>query len=245
MRIFTDTELPQKTRRWFEMRRGRVCSSDVADFVDSDGCLKRGRSTTQPIGQAVRTYVAKLVAERVTGHMDISDFASQAMQYGAEHEAAARAALSLATDLDFEPVGGFLSGCGRWWSSSDGAAFYGDTEAVVAVAETKIPLPKTQVAYLLDEQKLIDDYKPQLCHEILVSGAACGYLFSYGAGFQCRRANVLVTINGDDPFIANLRASLETIDGMVNEAMDRIGGSGGLADPPQTAEAWFEEVFGT
>lgn len=212
----------QRTAAWFSLRRGRVCSSAVERIVDDEGCLRRGRGKAEPIGQAVHTYVAELVAERVSGYVDTGQaFASAAMDYGMRHEAAARAALEFETGLMFEQVGGVMSACGRWWASGDGIHVVGGT--VAAVSEIKIPLPKTQVAYLLDESRLIGEYKPQVCHEMLVSGAEVGLLYSYGADLQCTRPNVLVEIHGDDPFIENLRASLETLDELVRAACRRLG----------------------
>ena len=246
MKIFRD--IAQRTAKWHELRRGRVCSSAVSRIVDGDGNLKKGRSKAEPISQAVHTYVAELIAERVSGYVDTGmAYASAAMDYGQQHEAAARAAIEFETGIEFEQVGGCLSTCGRWWASGDGIQANGDT--VVSTCEIKIPTPKYQVAYLLDVSRLTDEYTPQVCHEMLVAGAATGFLYSYGAGLNCDRPNVLVQINGDDPFIANLRAALESFDVLVRAACRRIGCPETLPEPVVVDEAaaarqWFDEQFG-
>ena len=235
----------QRTKAWLDLRRGRVCSSEIHRIVDDEGNLKRGRSKAEPISAAVYTYVAELVAERVSGYVDAGpSFASAAMEYGTQHEAAARAAMEFETGIEFEQVGGCMSTCGRWWASGDG--LYDGDPCNVAVCEIKIPLPKTQVAYLLDRDKLVADYKPQVCHEMLVSGAATGYLFAYGAGLNCTSPNVLVQIHADDPFIANLRAALERLDEIVRAACQQIGAPETMPIPAaeQTDREWFEQNFG-
>lgn len=239
-------EIPQKSQQWFELRRGRVCSSQVAGIVDGDGLLRRGRTKSATYSDGVKGYVAKLVAERVSGYSAIEgEYQSSAMMYGVAYEHAARAALELHVGVGFESIGGVLSDCGRWWASSDGVAMDGDK--IVAVAEIKIPTPKTQVSYLLDESALIDEYKPQLCHEMLVTGAEHGFLFSYGAGINAKRVNVLSEVDKSDPFIAALRESLEIFDMLVMDALRRIGAD---TTPPvavkvETNREWFERQFGT
>lgn len=245
--IFRD--IPQRSKDWFALRRGRICSSHVGDLVDSDGNLKRGRSKGDSIGQGVRSYVAQLVSERISGYIELDTFSSAAMEYGVQHEAAARAALEFQTGLTFVNVGGCLSDCGRWWASADGIATETDG-AVWAVAEIKIPLPKSQVKYLLDSKELMDEYEPQLYHEMLVTQAQAGYLFSYGPGLSARRVNVLCEVSADDPFIENLRASLERVDELVREALRSIGASETLPpvampEPAKSDREWFAENFGT
>ena len=242
MTIYRD--LKQKSPDWFQLRRGRVCSSDVHRIVDSEGVLRRGRSKSAELSEGVQTYIAQLVSERVSGYVDdSSEYQSQAMGYGIDFEHAARLALGIETNLDFAPIGGILSSCGRWWASSDGVAMHGT--GVFKVAEIKIPNPRTQVSYLLDERRLIEEYKPQVCMEILVAEAAGGCLFSYGAGINADRANVLIEISCDDPFIDNLRASLERLDQLVAQAMAHIGADAPLiTPPPDTTDQAVRDYFG-
>lgn len=258
MKIYRD--LTQKSQEWFDLRRGRICSSDMNKVIDTEGRLRQPRSKSSDMAESVRTYVHQLVAERISGYVDAgNDWASAAMEYGIRFEAAARSALSFQTGLDFQPVGGVLSTCERLWTSSDGIAMSdADPTKVAAIAEIKIPIPKTQVGYLLSPQDCVDEYKPQLAHEMIVSEADRGYLFSYGPGLEVPAPNVLIEVTAGSAYIANLRGAIEQIDGYVLAALRRLGVPHAMLLPPPIPQArptkeddataareWFDATFGT
>lgn len=236
--------LKQKSRDWFDMRRGRVCSSDVGRIIDANGKLKASRSG-KGYSDAVYTYAHQLIAERAGGYIDLSEFASRAMEYGIRHEAAARSALSLFTDLEFATIGGVLSECGRWWASTDAVAESGGE--VVAVAEIKIPNHKTQVGYLLNPDWLWADYKPQLAFEMIVSGAKVGFLFSYGAELGLPQSNVLLELASDAEYVVALRESLEQFDRFLGGLCSQLGVDNRPPKPPvshMSDREQFEKAFG-
>jgi putative phage-type endonuclease len=85
----------QGSPEWFAARLGKVSASRVADVVAR---TKTGYSTSRA------NYAAELVAERLTGQR-IEGFKSEAMQWGSDKEADARALYEFMRDLLVVPVG--------------------------------------------------------------------------------------------------------------------------------------------
>lgn len=247
MKVYRSKELPQRTRRWFDARCGRICSSEVGAVIANDGTLRRSRDK-RGYSDAVHTYVNKIVGERISGYVAISDYASTDMQYGSAHEHAATEMLSLITDVEFEPIGGVMSDDLQLWASSDGVSF-GAGDSINAVAEIKIPTPKIMVKYLLDELEFMADYKAQVAHEIIVTGADVGYLFAYGAGLRLSRSNVLIPIEASCEYVRNMRKSLGELVALVDTALEKLGASLIPPKAPMTAaesqadiDAWVRSV---
>lgn len=79
--------MEQRTEEWHEIRLGKVTASRVADIVIK---TKSGYAATRS------TYMTELLAERLTG-VRAEKWTSSAMQWGVDHEDAARAAYEIRT----------------------------------------------------------------------------------------------------------------------------------------------------
>ena len=86
----------QRSDDWYAARCGKATASR---FRDAMAVLKNG----QP-AQAAKDYLTELVVERLTGQ-PVQKFATAAMQWGTEQEAAARAAYEARTDIEVEETG--------------------------------------------------------------------------------------------------------------------------------------------
>lgn len=88
-------DFPQGSPEWHAIRLGRVTASRVHDVIAK---TKSGYTA----GRA--NYEAELIAERLTG-MPADRFVNDAMRWGTETEAQARAAYSFLQDVDVAEVG--------------------------------------------------------------------------------------------------------------------------------------------
>ena len=88
-------QLIQGSPDWFTARLGIVTASRVADIVAR---TKSGYSASRA------NYMAQLLAERLTGNVAES-FSNAAMQWGVDHEPAAKAAYEFFNDADIETLG--------------------------------------------------------------------------------------------------------------------------------------------
>lgn len=145
--------MPQRSPSWHRARAGRVTGS-CADKV------LMGKSTAGRSG-----YVHELALERITGECEEMAFVSRDMQHGIDTEPAAREALEVANGILVRTTG-FIEHNER----PIGASLDGDVDDLEAIVEIKCPGKKTHIRYLA-ERILPKDYVPQVCHNLLVTGA--------------------------------------------------------------------------
>lgn len=88
-------ELIQGSDAWFEARCGKVTASRVADIV---------ARTKSGVSASRATYMAQLIAERLTGTVADS-YSNAAMQWGIDTEPQARAAYELSQAVTVTEVG--------------------------------------------------------------------------------------------------------------------------------------------
>lgn len=124
----------QGTAEWHQIRIGKITASRVADVVAK---IKSGYSARR------KNYMAELIAERLTGQ-EADCFVSKAMQWGTDHEPAARALYEFETEADIEQVG-FVHhpSIARSGASPDGLV------GKVGLVEIKCPETATHIATLL------------------------------------------------------------------------------------------------
>ena len=85
----------QGSPEWFAARAGKVTASRVADIIAK---TKSGYSASRA------NYMADLLVERLTGQKT-EGFTSSAMQWGVDHEPAARDRYAFMRDVDVEETG--------------------------------------------------------------------------------------------------------------------------------------------
>lgn len=161
-RPFTVVDVPQRSEAWFQARLGRLTGSRAADVLAS---VTRGEAAAR------RDLRLQLVCERLTGTLQEEPFINGAMQRGIDLEPQARAAYEAQTGHVVQETGflahrEFAVGC-----SLDG--YIDDFEGIV---ELKCPKSATHLRYLR-AGTLPPEYRPQITHNLWVTGAAwCDFL---------------------------------------------------------------------
>lgn len=87
--------IEQGSPEWFAIRCGKVTASRIADVIAK---TKSGYSASRA------TYMGQLIAERLTGSV-VDSYKSEAMQWGTEHEAEARAVYEMFTGCRIAQIG--------------------------------------------------------------------------------------------------------------------------------------------
>ncbi|HEY6018388.1 MAG TPA: YqaJ viral recombinase family protein [Candidatus Paceibacterota bacterium] len=148
----------QQTPEWLQCRAGRATGSRAKDILAK---IKSGEAAAR------RNYRTQLVTERLTGYPQESGFVNDAMRWGTEQEPYARMAYESATgnlvsELGFIYLPDVMAGC-----SLDGLIEEGGG---VGIFEAKCPVSATHVEYLT-AGKLPSEHKPQVIHNVYVTGA--------------------------------------------------------------------------
>lgn len=149
---------PQGTAEWLSDRAGRATGSRAKDILAK---IKSGEAAAR------RNYRTQLVTERLTGSPQESGFVSKEMQWGTDHEPFARMAYEaltghLVTEMGFIYLPSMMAGC-----SLDGLIEEGGKTGIF---EAKCPTSATHIDYLTGG-KLPSEYKPQILHNVYVTGA--------------------------------------------------------------------------
>lgn len=205
-RIFT--EFPQYSPEFWQHRRGRPSTSNFKRILTAK---------TNKLSASAEDYIAELAAEYV--HFDPNFFTEKPrnrdMEHGTNCEPEARAWYALERNCDVQEVGGVMSVDGRLWSSPDGLV--GDD----GVLELKCPSMKTHVSYVLDESKLLDEYKAQCHGQLVVTERKWVDLVSYVVGLR----PIIVRIEPNE-FTRELRVALEVFWTRYQSTLARITATG-------------------
>lgn len=202
----------QGSDEWHEWRKGRVCSSQMSRIITP----ARGELSKQ-----IEPYIAELCSERMRLGPPVNGeaYASHPMVRGTNVEDDARATYEFDSGLEVQPIGGILSDCGRFWSSTDGLVLV-NGEAI-GLLELKCPMGKQHAAYALNPQSLVAEYKVQIHGELLVSGLKFVDAYSYGVGAK----GVLRRVYPDE-YTEKLRVALEFFWPLYESAVARMRAEG-------------------
>ncbi len=151
-------EHPQGTPEWLADRAGRATGSRAKDILAK---IKTGEAAAR------RNYRTQLVTERLTGSPAESNFFNDAMRWGAEQEPFARMAYesktgNLVTEMGFIYLPEMMAGCSLDGLIEDGGK--------TGIFEAKCPVSATHIEYLT-AGKLPPEYRPQILHNVYVTGA--------------------------------------------------------------------------
>lgn len=218
MRLFTVVEAEQRSPAWFAARAGRLtgsCAGDIAATLKSGG---------EPASR--RDLRTKLALERVVGRSLEDDYLNADMKRGIELEPAALNAYEVETGSVVQRTG-FLAhnilpiGC-----SLDG--HLGDFEGIV---EVKAPRPANHLKYVR-AGVLPPEYRLQIVHNMLVSGAQWADFVSYAPDFPEPIRLFIVRVAYDDretgAYWVLLRKFLDEVDAEV-EAINTLAQVGAVA----------------
>lgn len=184
----TAATVADKYEEWCAARLGRLTSSRMSDATAR---TKTGWSTSR------RKLMVELIAERLTG-MATQSYLSQAMQWGLETEAQARAAYEQRTGQQVT-LTGFVdhpkipnSGC-----SPDGLVGYD------GLVEIKCPETRTHIGYLLD-RKIPEEYQIQMHWQMACCQRAWADFVSFDPRLPLGASYLCIRLNRDEAMIKGL-----------------------------------------
>lgn len=172
----------QRTPEWYAARAGRLTGSAARDMLAQ---IKSGEAAAR------RDLRIRLLVERLMGKPVDDSFTSKEMQRGIDLEGAALAAYEAATGnitrrVGFVQHGTYLAGC-----SPDALVNGG------GVVEVKCPKSATHLSYLRGK-KLPSDYRPQVTHNLWVTGREWCDFVSFDDRFPRKMQLFVVRVRAAD-----------------------------------------------
>lgn len=146
----------QRTEEWHQLRLGKLTGSRAADMLAT---IKSGEAAAR------RDLRVQLVCERLTGRPQESSYLNDEMRRGIDMEPAARAAYEL---LSGNAV--FESGFIEHDSLLAGCSLDGHIGELTGLLSVKCPKSATHLRYLRAGE-MPADYRPQMLHELWITGA--------------------------------------------------------------------------
>ena len=202
----------QGSPEWHAARCGRVTGSRIADIV---------RKTKNGVSKMRATYLGDLVAERISGFQSGDGFVSQAMQFGKDNEAKARATYAFMYDIEPAQVGFVIHPTIEWAGASpDG--LIGDDGGL----EIKCP---SSIAHInsLRGAEIDPDYIKQCQWNMACAGRAWWDFCSYDPRFPQAMQLHVRRVRRDDVMIAELEAAVREfiaeLDATVADLTSRYG----------------------
>jgi len=199
-------EVEQRTEQWFNLRRGWVTGSRVADVLAS---IKSGEAAAR------RNYRAELISVILTGERPES-YVSKEMLHGIENEPFARAAYELKYDVTVDQAG-FATHprVDRFGASSDG--YIGTT----GVLEIKAPNTATHIDYLL-RNRLPPDYEPQMLAEMACAEREWADFVSFDPRLPADLQLFVKRFYRDEKRIAEIEKCVEIFLSEVDEVIEKL-----------------------
>lgn len=168
MRNFTVIDAEQRSPEWFAARVGRLTGSRASDMLAT---IKKGEAAAR------RDLRVQLVVERLTGQPQEDGYVNATMQRGIDLEPAAFDA--------YERERGLLVRRTGFLAHNDlmvGCSLDGDVEDFTGIVELKCPKSATHYEYLRSRE-IPENHKPQLLHNLWVTGAQWVDFVSYDDRF--------------------------------------------------------------
>lgn len=198
--------LVQGSEEWLKARIGVATASNFSKIITP----ARG-----DVSKTIDSYALELAVESVTQVRE-EGFKSAAMERGNELEPMARTFYERKKLKKVQQVGFMVSDCGNYGYSPDG--LMGEDGLI----EIKCPLATTHAKYLMDN-KLPDDYKPQVQGGLFVSGRKWCDFISYHPNFG-DKSLMIVRVERDKEYIAKLEAGIGLLVNKKEEFLKQIKG---------------------
>lgn len=206
--------IEQGTDGWFAQRRGLVTASKIADVV---------ARTKTGWGASRKTYMAQLIAERLSGEVAES-YSSAAMQWGTDHEPDAVAAYAFLTGHEIREVG-FVQHPEIKESGASPDRLVNDDGLV----EVKCPMTHTHIDTLLGAS--IDKrYRLQMQWQMRCTDRQWCDFASYDPRLPGRLSIHIQHVKRDDKLIAELESDVREFLAEMNDKIEKLknetGGAG-------------------
>lgn len=173
-RAFSIVTAEQRSEEWFAARVGRLTGSSASDMLD---VLKDGKTP----GYKRKDLFARLVCERLTGLSQEDSYVNAVMQWGIDHEDDAFDAYQVETGNLVRRTG-FLAHT----ELPVGCSLDGDVDDFAGIVELKCPKSSTHLSYWR-AGNVPDNHRPQILHNLWISGAAWCDFVSFDPRFPPHR----------------------------------------------------------
>lgn len=209
MSRFITCEHPQGTDGWLQDRAGKATGSRAADILAT---IKSGEAAARA------DYRMDLVLERITGSPVQQGYVSPEMQWGIDKEPFARMAWeeftgSFVSESGFVYLRDLMAGC-----SVDG---FIDDSGSLGIWECKCPKSKTHYKYIKDNV-LPSAYKPQILHNLYVTGAAFAEFTSFDPRMPAKLQLFTLRYERDDNEIQEYESKLLQFLAEVDEEFNQL-----------------------
>lgn len=199
-------DIIQGTDEWKQLRAGLITASPVQDILAEQA----GR----------KNYIARLVAERLSGEPCGSDYISKEMQWGIDHEPEARALYELTTGRTVTTVG-FAVHPEYEWSGASPDGLVGDDGMV----EIKCPNTATHIE-TIRTSKIPMKYFAQMQWEMECAEREWCDFVSYDPRIKHEKLMLYIyRVQRDEAFLTKARAKLRVanieVDKIVAELLEK------------------------
>lgn len=195
----------QGTPEWHTLRAG----------IPTASCFDQILTPGGEASKSAERYMFKLIAERLIGR-PIDTFNGGWMDRGTAFEAEAVAYYEAQRDMDTERIGFVTNDAGTIGASPD--RFVGAR----GLLEVKVPAPHTHVGYLLS-RKVEKDHRVQVQGQLWIAEREWCDVLSYSPDGL---PPVIIRVERDEPYIAKLRAAVETFAGVLAEKVAGLSREG-------------------
>lgn len=157
MKPFTIIDADQRSAAWFAARCGRLTGSRASDMLAT---IQKGEAAGR------RDLRAQLVVERLTGRPQEDSYVNAVMQHGIDTEPLAFAA--------YEALTGHVARRTGFLAHTElpvGCSLDGDVDDFTGIVELKCPKSATHLSYLRSGGDLPANHRPQVLHNLWVTGA--------------------------------------------------------------------------
>ena len=198
--------IEQRSEEWFNQRLGKITGSKFCSIMPSEKARVEWTETQYDV-------LLTVALERLTGIRE-EGFKSRAMQDGTDREPECKAFFEskyweVVEDCPFIPFGDF-------GASPDGV-IGGHT-----AYESKCPKDNTHLKYLLNPQRLFEQYKWQVVGECIALGVNKAVIVSYNPNFKDKFKMCRYDYELDQADVEKLIARLESAELKIQEIISNL-----------------------
>jgi hypothetical protein len=204
---------PQGSAEWLRERAGHCTASRFKDVLAK---VKVGEAAGR------RNYRVQLVTERLIGAPISGGYKSAAMEWGTQTEPLARLAYEAHTGEPVVVTGFHLYPAIEWCGCSPDGLLADD-----GLIEIKCPEPQTHLEWLLDGA-CPSEHIPQIQGAMFVTNRKFCDFVSYDPRFPENRQLLIVRVQRDDAYIAELEKQVRLFLREVDQLHDRLLNGGAL-----------------
>lgn len=216
-------DVEQGSPEWIQARLGVVTASRMDQIITP--------KTMKPSASQAK-LLATLCAEWFLG-VPMDEYVSPFMERGTQMEASAVTAYEMLREVDTAKVGFCLMANELVGASPDRLV---ETDGTL---EIKCPSAETHMLYLIDQQRLVDDYWCQCQGQLYVTGRQWADLFSYSPVFP----SVTVRVDLHPEFQAALHVCVSAFIGRLQAEREKLAPDKAKYDEAARAAQIEDDVF--